>query len=239
VATTIPIDPWDSGSVGGGMAALIGRSEGDSLMDAGSAAWLERLAPGARDRDAAIAELHALLLRAARFECRRRRELLPHLRGDDLDDIAHQCAGDALVAVLAKLDDFRGESRFTTWAHKFALYETAAAMRRRSWQGRELPLADDAWRVMADCRADPGADAETRALLAAIEQAILTDLTAHQREVLVALALNDVPIDVLAERMQTTRGALYKALHDARRKLRAALAARGLEPAPTQSEAGP
>jgi RNA polymerase sigma-70 factor (ECF subfamily) len=65
-------------------------------------------------------------------------------------------------------------------------------------------------------------------LLATLQQAIADVLTPHQRRVLVALALNGVPIDVLAERLSTDRGALYKTLHDARRKLRKHLAAQGL-----------
>ena len=87
-----------------------------------------------RDREDAVERLHALLLRAARYECARRRRALPHLRGNDLDDIANQAADDALVSVLARLDSFRGASRFTTWAYKFALLEAAVKLRRRAWQ---------------------------------------------------------------------------------------------------------
>jgi RNA polymerase sigma-70 factor (ECF subfamily) len=83
-----------------------------------------------------------LLLRAARFEVARRRRVLPHVRGGDFDDVANQAADDALVAVLARLDDFRGESRFTTWAYKFALLEAAVKLRRRAWQGGEIPLPE-------------------------------------------------------------------------------------------------
>jgi RNA polymerase sigma-70 factor, ECF subfamily len=192
--------------------------------------WIAQLGADGPRRDAAIAELHALLLRAARFEIRRRGAARSRLGGGDPEDLAQQSADDALVAILARLGDFRGESRFTTWAYKFALYEAAAAVRRGAWQGREIPLEDDAWAVLADHGSGPQRDAETRELLAAIREAIDEDLTPHRREVLVALALNDVPIDVLAERLNTTRGSLYKALHDARRQLRAALAARGMSP---------
>ena len=87
----------------------------------------------------AMVELRELLLRAARFEVARRRGTT-HLRGGDHDDLAQQSADDALVAILGKLDGFRGDSRFTTWAYKFALYEAAAKVRRRAWQGREIPL---------------------------------------------------------------------------------------------------
>jgi RNA polymerase sigma-70 factor (ECF subfamily) len=150
------------------------------------------------------------------------------VRGDDREDLAQQSADDALVAILGKLGDFRGASRFTTWAYKFALYEAAAAVRRRAWQGREIPLESEAWRRFADIGSGPQARAEMRDLFEALGASISDDLTPHQREVLVALALNDVPIDVLAERLQTTRGALYKTLHDARTRLRAALVLRGM-----------
>jgi RNA polymerase sigma-70 factor (ECF subfamily) len=191
---------------------------------------LERLRrPDDAARDAAVAELHALLLKAARFEVDRRRAGLPHLRGDDHEDLAQQSADDALVAVLAKLDQFRGESRFTTWAYKFALLEAAVKVRRRAWQGREIPLEDAAWSTLSTATAWAGRGAEDGELFAVLREQIETELSPRQREVLVAVALNDVPIDVLAERLDSTRGALYKTLHDARRKLRAALRERGIE----------
>jgi RNA polymerase sigma-70 factor (ECF subfamily) len=199
-----------------------------SHIDQESRAWLERLRAADAQRQTAIGELHELLLRAATFEVRRRRSRLPQLGGGDLDDLARQSANDALVALLGKLDDFRGESRFTTWAYKFALYEAAAKVRKRAWQGREMPMSTEAWPVLADGRPQPDRSAETAELLRALREEVEQRLSPHQREVLVALALNEVPIDVLAERLNTTRGALYKTLHDARRKLRAGLAARGL-----------
>jgi RNA polymerase sigma-70 factor (ECF subfamily) len=181
--------------------------------------WLRRLRADGAERERAVVDLHALLLRAARHELARRRTA-----PGDFDDLALQAAGDALVAVLAKLDTFRGASRFTTWAYKFALLEAGVKARRRAWQGREIMLAADDWPPFAD----PGPSAHDTAaageLLRALRVAVDRDLTDHQREVFVALALHEVPIDVLAERRGTTRGALYKTLHDARRRLRAALA---------------
>jgi RNA polymerase sigma-70 factor (ECF subfamily) len=200
------------------------------MPDVETQSWIDRLTAAGAQRAAAVDELHALLLRAARFEVRRRAATVPHLRGDDLDDLAHHSAGDALMAVLAKLDDFRGDSRFTTWAYKFALLEAAVAVRRRAWQGREVPLEPESWSLLDAGGPTVAATAETRELLAALRDAIATDLTDHQRRVLVAVVLDDVPIDVLAERLATTRGALYKTIHDARRRLRTALAARGLDP---------
>jgi RNA polymerase sigma-70 factor (ECF subfamily) len=191
--------------------------------------WLRRLRAEGPEREAAIAELHLLLLRAARFEIGRRRSSLPHLRGDDFEDLAQQSADDALLALLGKLDDFRGESRFTTWAYKFALLEAGVKVRRRAWQGREIPLEAEGWATLADAGPPAERAAEDSELFAVIREEIERSLSARQREVLVAVALNGVPIDVLAERLESSRGALYKTLHDARRKLRAALAARGFE----------
>jgi RNA polymerase sigma-70 factor (ECF subfamily) len=172
--------------------------------------------------------LHELLLRAARFEVARRRPTLPHLRGGDLDDVAVEAAADALVSVLAHLDDFRGLSRFTTWAYKFAIYEAGAKLRRRAWQGRELPLEPESWSLLASTAQTPSGEVEQQELLAALQHAIATVLTPHQRQVLVALALNGIPIDVLAERLGSNRNALYKTLHDARQKLRGHLVEIGL-----------
>lgn len=196
-------------------------------LDEDSRAWLRDLRSDGAERDEAIARLHELLLRAARFEVARRRTVQPHLRGNDLDDVAFQAADDALISVLRRLDDFRGASRFTTWAYKFALLEAAVKLRKRAWQGRELPLEPETWDVLSSGGLLPDAEAEQGELLRAVEHAIATALTPHQREVLVALAVNGVPIDVLAERTGSTRGALYKSLHDARRKLRRHLAERG------------
>jgi RNA polymerase sigma-70 factor, ECF subfamily len=198
-------------------------------LDADSRRWLEDLAATGHVRDAAVARLHELLLRAARFEVSRRRLALPHLRGGDHDDLAQQSADDALVAVLAKLPSFRGDSRFTTWAYKFALYEAAVKLRRRAWQDRELPLEPEDWSLMAAPGSSPAEHAADAELLAALQTAIAEALSAHQREVLVAITLNGVPIDVLAERLNTTRGALYKTLHDARKKLRRRLAVDGFD----------
>jgi RNA polymerase sigma-70 factor (ECF subfamily) len=197
-------------------------------LDADSQAWLDDLRSAGAVRDEAISRLHALLLRAARFEVGRRRATLPHLRGDELDDIAAQAADDALMSVLRRLDDFRGRSRFTTWVYKFALLEAAVKLRKRAWQGREIPLEPETWNLFASARLRPDAEVELGELLQAIERAIAEELTPHQRTVLVALAIDGVPIDVLAERLGSTRGALYKTLHDARRKLRAHLTERGL-----------
>jgi RNA polymerase sigma-70 factor, ECF subfamily len=190
------------------------------LLDDDSREWLRSLRASGAVHEEAVARLHALLLRGARFEVARRRPTLPHLRGNELDEIALEAADDALMSVLARLDDFRGESRFTTWVYKFALLEAAVKLRRRAWQGREVPLEPETWSMFGSDALEPDEQAEQSELLRTLQRAIKEVLTPHQRRVLVALALNGVPIDVLAERLNTTRGALYKTLHDARRKLR-------------------
>jgi RNA polymerase sigma-70 factor (ECF subfamily) len=195
--------------------------------DAASARWIDALSGSGRERDEAVERLHALLLRAARFEVSR------HRRGagsGDADDLAMQAADDALMAVLRKLRTYRGDSRFTTWAYKFALLEAGVKVRRRAWQHREVALDDTGWERVRDAGASPDADAQTAELLGAVAEGIAQALTPHQRAVLVAITLDGVPIDVLADRLGTTRGALYKTLHDARRKLRARLAESGLHP---------
>jgi RNA polymerase sigma-70 factor, ECF subfamily len=196
---------------------------GRNDRDAENQAWLEALRSRGAERELAVARLHEVLVRAARFELVRRRRMLGVLRGESLEDLATQSADDALAALLAKLDDFRSESRFTTWAAKFAILEAAVRARRRLWHDRELPVDPVDAASVWDRTTDPDATVQTRALLGRISDAIRTELSPHQREVLTAVVLAGVPIDVLAERLNTTRGALYKTLHDARQKLRRAI----------------
>jgi RNA polymerase sigma-70 factor (ECF subfamily) len=222
VAGTLVAEPRPATK--GNRVALEG---GAASARAESEAWLSALRGQGPERERAVAKLHELLVRASRFELGRRQAALSHVRGEDLDDIALQAADDALVAVLAKLDDFRGNSRFTTWAYKFALLEAGVRLRRRAWQGREVVLEPDFLANFADRSISAHEKLEQTELLGTLRDAIKNSLTPHQRQVFIALALNEVPIDVLAERLDTNRGALYKTLHDARRKLRSELEAFG------------
>ncbi len=197
-------------------------------LDPESEAWLRRLRATGAERERALADLHGLLLRAAHAEAGRRRGSLPDPVRADLEDLCLQAADDALMAVTAKLDSFGGRSRFTTWAYKFALLETSVRLRRHAWRGRSVALDDAAWERVPD-RATAHEPAEQRELLAAIRRAVRERLTDHQRTVFEAAALREVPIDVLAERLGSNRGAIYKTLHDARRKLRVTLAHDGFE----------
>ena len=198
------------------------------FADEDSRTWVSALRSAGAEQADATARLHALLLRAARFEVGRRRPEL-WARAGEVDELASQAASDALMAILAKLDDYRGDSRFTTWAYKFALLEAAVKVRKRQWQDRQVALDDVAQRDLVDRSLAAAEGVETSEFLDALSGAIRSELSPHQRQVLVAITLEGVPIDVLAERLGSTRGALYKTLHDGRRKLRDALALQGFE----------
>ena len=196
--------------------------------DSCSRRWVEQLQPDHPRRDEAVARLYEVLRRAALHELRRRSSLGPRLAGPELDDVAQQCADDALVNILAKLDDFKGLSRFTTWAYKFAIFEVSSKLARHAWQ-RQPPSREDLelGEVPDTLTPRPSDQAERREQLVVLKEAIVVDLTPRQREVFVAAALNDVPIDVLALELGSNRNAIYKNLFDARRKLRGSLAAAG------------
>jgi RNA polymerase sigma-70 factor (ECF subfamily) len=197
-------------------------------LDHESRQWLDQLALAGPDRSSAIEALFDMLLRAARHEAHRRRGSLPRQVVDELDDLARQAADDALAAVLRKLGEYRGASRFTTWAYKFAIFEVSTALRREAWRGRSITIEDAAWSNIEDrMPVDPHAEMNVRELLAAVEQAVAADLTQRQREVFVSVVVLEVPVDVVADRRGSSRGAVYKVLHDARRKLRLALAEQG------------
>jgi len=168
--------------------------------DVESLGWRRALSGTRRERDDAVLRLHTLLMRAARFQVDRRRRIGTDGGADELDDLALQAADDALVGVLRKLHTYRGDSRFTCWDYKFAPFEAVVRLRRRPCHGRELPLDAEGWaRLPDDRRASPSGQAEASELIDAVRDAIAEVLTPHQRAVLVAITLNDVPIDMLAE----------------------------------------
>jgi RNA polymerase sigma-70 factor (ECF subfamily) len=197
-----------------------------SCVERDTPEWLAALRADGASRRAAIADLHALLLRAARFEVARRRAALSHVPAGELDDLATKAAEQARVAVLAGLADFPDTRRFTTWAAKFALLEAGIRLRRLAWRNRAVVLQSDNCPGLAGDTLEP-LTAESRKL-AVIHDCIANQLTPDERMVVVALAIDGVPIDVLAERMATTRGTLYQTLHDGRRRLRRRLSQDGL-----------
>jgi RNA polymerase sigma-70 factor (ECF subfamily) len=196
-------------------------------IDADSRRWVEQLRARHPQHDHAVARLHDMLLRVAYHELSRRRGQLQSVSGPELDDLAHQAADDALVNVLARLDDFRGISRFTTWAYKFAVFEVSSKVARHAWRRQPPSAAELSWDRLPDSLAPrPGDRLEQREQLAALSAAI-GELTERQREVFVAIALNDVSIDLLAMQLGSNRNAVYKNLFDARRNLRAKMEAAG------------
>jgi RNA polymerase sigma-70 factor (ECF subfamily) len=196
-------------------------------LDPDSAGWLQMLAGTGPAREAALARLHEMLVRIARGEVGRRAPRL-QLTGPELDDLAYQAAADALIAITGKLGQFRGESRFTTWAYKFVIFEVSAKIGRHFWRHPDVRLDAEDWdRLPARFGLDPAQEAEWRDLLAALRRAVDEELTARQRSVFVAVVLNGVPLDALVIELASNRNAIYKVLFDARRKLRAALAANG------------
>lgn len=204
-----------------------GRDPGPTVatFDPVSAEWLKSLI--GREREAAIGRLHELLVRTARREVRRR-STDERVTGPELDDLALQAAADALVAVLAKLDQFRGESRFTTWAYKFVMFEVSAKLARHFWRHPDAPSEPTDWgRIVDRFSLQPEDYSEGRDLVDALAAAVDSALTERQRRVFVAIVIEGIPLDVLADQVDGTRNAIYKALFDARRRLRTALIAGG------------
>ena len=198
-------------------------------LDRESADWVRNLTAGGDDHRSAVTRLHELLLRVARGEAARRRATLPSRGIEEVDELCVQAANDALVAVLAKLDAFRGTARFTTWACKFVILEVSAALRRHAWRQRKVELDDTVWDRLPDTAPPALQRIQNAELLAILRRAVHEQLTERQRLVFQSVTLEGVPTDVLAERLGSTRGAIYKMLHDARGTLRRALADAGYE----------
>src|SRR5215813_9800638 len=218
--------PWRRGRPGRS-PAMTQHMTAAAGLDAESAEWPQALAGTGPRREEALARLHGLLVRIARGEVARRGPRL-QLTGPELDDLAYQAAADALVAITGKLDQFRGESRFTTWAYKFVIFEVSAKIGRHFWRHPSVPLDAEGWERLPDRFGfDPAQEAEWRDLLAALHRAVDQGLTARQRRVFVAIVLNGVPLDTLVIELASNRNAIYQTMFDARRKLRAALAADG------------
>jgi RNA polymerase sigma-70 factor (ECF subfamily) len=200
---------------------------GEPSFDPESAAWVQGLVTRGSAHDETVVRLHELLLRVARSEVRRRQDQL-RIAGPELDDLAHQAAADAVVGVTAKIAQFRGESRFTTWACKFAIFEVSTKMGRHFWQKPTISMDDEDWDRLPDrFGLDPARVAEWRDAVVALHQAIDDVLTEHQRRIFVAIVLDATPLDALVIELGSSRNAIYKTLFDARRKLRASLVTNG------------
>src|ERR1700752_5088205 len=136
-------------------------------LDPESAEWIRVLAVTGPRREAALARLHEMLLRIAQRGARRRGPPLL-IAGPELEDLAYQAAADALLAITGKLGQFRGESRFTTWAYKFVILEVSAKIGRHFWRHPAVPWDSEDWdQLPARFGFDPAHQAEWRELLAA------------------------------------------------------------------------
>jgi RNA polymerase sigma-70 factor (ECF subfamily) len=200
-----------------------------------NAEWLIALNADGDTQAAALSELRAYLVRAASYALRRDRTSLPHLAPTDIGQLAEDSVQDALSTLLRHLPEFRGESRFTTWAYKFAVNAALVAARRERW-GRvpldrllDSPDLVERFGSLRDASSDPQRGALQREMLEALRQGIESRLTKRQRQALTAIVFEEVPLDELARHWGSNRNALYKVLHDARRKLKAHLSERGFD----------
>ncbi len=201
-----------------------------------NADWTAALSAVGNAQAEALVDLRALLLRAALYTLVTHLQDLRHLDESARLALAEDCAQEATLAVLRRINDFRGESKFTTWAYKFGINVALARARRERWKGVSLDALDEDesldWLQRAVA---PVADSEAAALRAEvgalIRDVITTELTERQRQVLHWIAFDEVPMDVVVERLASNRNAVYKLLHDARLKVKQRLAARGYDPA--------
>jgi RNA polymerase sigma-70 factor (ECF subfamily) len=196
-------------------------------LDEESASWLRRLHAADGQRHAAERELHARLVRIALAEVRRR-QARTAVTGPELDDLAHQAAGDAMLAILAKLGDFRGESRFITWAYRFVILEVSSKLGRHYWRNPPVTLDAGRWADLPDrFGLDPEQHVAAAGLLAEIRRVVDDELTPHQRRIFVAIVVDGIPLDALAPKLGLQRNAVYKVVFDARRKIHRALVTKG------------
>lgn len=199
--------------------------------------WLNDLSAGGDIQESALTDLRQLLLRAALFFFSRNLGDFGGMARDEILQQAEDCAQDALIAVVDHLGDFRGDSKFTTWAHKFAINKALMSARRARWKDVSLDepsFSDDGvffeW-MKHDKSPGPAPDqaAMQDEVGKTIREVIERELTDSQREVLVLMVFHEVPMDEVVRHLGTNRNAIYKMLHDARRKLRNGLQARGFD----------
>jgi RNA polymerase sigma-70 factor (ECF subfamily) len=198
-----------------------------------NAAWVQDLSGQGETQAAALADLRALLRRAALYALSRTGLHGARLTRDQIEAVAEECAQEALLAILDRLADFRAESKFTTWAYKFAVNIALTAARRERWKTASLDYLLDESEAPAGL---PGADPEALSpertsqqaeVWGLVQQVMDSELTPRQRQVLRAMVFEDVPLDEVVRHLGSNRNAVYKLVHDARRKLKAGLEARG------------
>jgi RNA polymerase sigma-70 factor, ECF subfamily len=210
-----------------GSTAAGSTSRVNAALDRESRRWLEQLRVGHPEHNNTVRNLHDLLRRAAGYELARRRAQLHAVSGPEFEDLAQQAADDSLVKLLERLDEFRGLSRFTTWAYKFVIFEVSDKVARHAWRRQPPAFEELTWDQVPDRLAGrPDDRLDQQAQLRVLSDAIGA-LSDRQRKVFVAIALNGTPVDVVAEKLDSSPNAIYKNLFDARRSLRMRMAAAG------------
>jgi len=200
--------------------------EANKVVQRTNEEWLEALRGPQQDK--ALADLRALLLRGLRAALLGKGKVSEA----DLEDFGQV----ALLKIMAALDSFRGESRFTTWAYKIAIRVAFSELRRRRWRDvslNDLTASPDGNFIpdtLSDPALGPEEQASQRMVLETMRQVITEDLTDKQRQALVAVRVHGMPLAEVARRMGTNRNALYKLLYDARQRLQKELSAKGLPP---------
>lgn len=198
------------------------------LTERDNAQWMSDLSESGPQRETALEELRARLVKGLGYALADR----PNVRSEDIEDFAQ----DALLRILANLDTFRGEAQFTTWAQKIAVRVALSALRRRRWRDVSLDSIIEASEgdFVPEMMSDPAATPEEQAIrhkqMDTLRKIIDEELTDKQRQALVAVRVQGMPMDEVAERLGTNRNALYKLLFDARQRLKARLEAQGLSP---------
>lgn len=199
----------------------------DPARDEENARWTAALKEGGPARERAADALYAYLLRAARSEIGRRSDT-SRLSGAERDDLAHQAAADALVSIIRRIPDFRGDSMFTTWARSFVTFEVRVKIRQHNRRSLAHGLTAEEWdRMPAPRGGTPEAEAEAAALKQAVLTAMQTSLTERQRHVFLGVVVHGATIDQLATQLGSNRNAIYQLMFHARRNLRRHLAERG------------
>jgi RNA polymerase sigma-70 factor (ECF subfamily) len=196
-------------------------------LDSETQEWLIGLRAGGPHQERTNARLYADLLRVARIEAIGR-GLAKGIGGPELEDLAHQAAADSMMVILRKLDEFRGESRFTTWAHRFVALDVTHKVGRHPWRHPTVPLEFEDLTMLSATTDDPQEVADWRALVDVVRDSLDQDLTSRQRSAFVALVVNGVSPGRLAEQTAANRNAVYKMVFDARQKIRTRLTTEGI-----------
>lgn len=203
------------------------RPKVDSLVASENAQWVHALTTEGAEYDAAVTKLYRLLVKIGYTEARRKGARL-QLSGPELDDIAHQAAADATLTICRKVQTFRGDCRFTTWAYRFVSFDVSSKVNRHFWQRAAPSIDDNDWAFLSSSVADaPEAQVESRDLITAIQRIFREDLTDRQQRAFEAIAVRGIPIRQVADDLGSNPNAIYKTMFDARRKLRQALVSGG------------